>query len=71
VKNSISQKDQVGNQNKVLSEQRAKAVYDAIVKQGIDQKRLGAVGWGQEKPLADNNTEDGRTKNRRVELVKK
>jgi len=56
--------------NKLLSEQRAKAVVQALVKEGIDQKRLKPVGYGQEKPVADNSTPEGRAKNRRVELVK-
>jgi len=65
--------DNVGTaaSNKTLSDSRAKAVLEAIVKKGIDAKRLGSVGWGQEKPVADNSTEEGRAKNRRVELVKK
>jgi OOP family OmpA-OmpF porin len=65
--------DNVGTpqSNKTLSEQRAKAVVAAVVELGIDAGRLTAVGWGQEKPVADNRTEDGRAKNRRVEIVKK
>jgi len=57
--------------NKTLSQQRAEAVVAALVKQGIDAKRMTAVGWGQEKPVADNRSEEGRAKNRRVEIVKK
>jgi OOP family OmpA-OmpF porin len=56
--------------NKALSEQRARSVMTAIVAAGIDAKRLTAAGFGQERPIADNRSEDGRAKNRRVELVK-
>ena len=57
--------------NLILSEARAKSVVDAIVKGGIDATRLSSVGFGEEKPIADNSTEEGKAKNRRVELIKK
>ena len=65
--------DNVGSaaSNKTLSEGRAKSVVSAIVSQGIAAERLSPAGYGQDKPIADNNTEEGRAKNRRVELVKK
>ena len=57
--------------NKALSEKRAQSVMAAVVAGGIDATRLSAAGFGQEKPVADNRSEEGRAKNRRVELVKK
>jgi OmpA-OmpF porin, OOP family len=57
--------------NKTLSEQRARSVMNAVVEGGVDASRISAVGWGQERPIADNRGEEGRAKNRRVEIVKK
>lgn len=57
--------------NKTLSEKRAQSVMKAVIAGGIDAKRLSSAGFGQEKPVADNRGEEGRAKNRRVELVKK
>jgi OmpA-OmpF porin, OOP family len=56
--------------NKVLSEQRAQSVLNAVLKGSIEKERLSSRGWGQDKPMADNKTEDGKAKNRRVEIVK-
>jgi len=56
--------------NLKLSEQRAAAVVAWLVKNGIDKSRLASQGFGDSKPTADNTTEEGRARNRRVELVK-
>jgi outer membrane protein OmpA-like peptidoglycan-associated protein len=56
--------------NKTLSENRAKAVMNALISKGISPSRLTSKGWGQEKPVADNSTDAGKAKNRRVEIVK-
>ncbi len=54
--------------NLVLSKQRAAAVRNYVQGKGIAANRLESEGYGQTKPIADNNTEEGRTKNRRVEF---
>lgn len=62
--------DNVGDPqaNLQLSQQRAEAVMADLVKLGIDAERLQAEGYGQEHPVADNSTGDGRAKNRRIDL---
>jgi len=57
--------------NLKLSDERAKAVMAGLVERGVPAARLTAKGYGQASPIADNRSEDGRAKNRRVELVKK
>jgi outer membrane protein OmpA-like peptidoglycan-associated protein len=54
--------------NQKLSQSRATAVMAALVKRGIDAGRLTAKGYGQEQPVADNKTADGRQANRRVQF---
>ena len=44
---------------------------NALINGGIEKSRLSSKGWGSTKPVEDNSTEDGRYKNRRVEIVKK
>jgi len=57
--------------NQDLSERRAKTVMQTLVqKYGVDAKRLTAKGYGAEQPLAENDSEQGRAINRRVEIVK-
>ena len=55
--------------NQTLSGQRANAVRDYLVKQGLNAGSLSAQGLGTNNPVADNSTAEGRQKNRRVEIV--
>ena len=57
--------------NDPLSQQRAEAVVKALEGEGVDPFNLRPVGKGSHEPVADNKTEDGRAKNRRVEFIKK
>ena len=57
--------------NDPLSQQRAEAVVKALADLGVDDFNLKAVGKGSHEPVADNKTEAGRAKNRRVEFIKK
>jgi len=56
--------------NQTLSEARSQAVVDKFTENGIARDRLIAAGKGQNSPLTDNSTDEGRAKNRRVEFVK-
>lgn len=62
--------DNVGNEelNRLLSEQRAYAIYNFLITKGVIPSRLTYKGFGSTKPLKTNNTKKGRKKNRRVEL---
>ena len=57
--------------NDPLSQQRAEAVVKALEEKGVDPFNLRPVGKGSHEPVADNKTEEGRAKNRRVEFIKK
>jgi outer membrane protein OmpA-like peptidoglycan-associated protein len=63
--------DSVGGEeyNQRLSEERAGAVRDFLVQQGVSMNTVAAVGYGKTEPVADNSTAGGRAQNRRVELV--
>ena len=60
--------DNVGSEshNLKLSENRAKAVYDFLVKNGVDAKRMTFKGFGASQPITKNDTEQGRAANRRT-----
>jgi len=62
--------DNVGDETDLieLSWERAQAVKTELVRKGINPVRIGTIGYGDSKPIADNRNEDGRIKNRRVEI---
>ncbi|MCC6723826.1 MAG: OmpA family protein, partial [Saprospiraceae bacterium] len=53
--------------NLILSKHRAKIVFDYLIQNGISSNRLAHEGFGETKPIAENKTEEGRSRNRRVE----
>lgn len=55
--------------NKTLSEDRSKAIREALTKMGVDGIRMEAKGYGQSKPIDTNATKEGKANNRRVEFV--
>ncbi len=55
--------------NQVLSEKRAQAVRDYLIREGVPSDRVASVGKGEDEPVASNKTSAGRMQNRRVELV--
>jgi outer membrane protein OmpA-like peptidoglycan-associated protein len=57
------------NDNMILSENRAKAVYDLLVKSGVKSERLSYKGFGETNPISENSTTAGRSQNRRTEFV--
>ncbi|MDG2071438.1 MAG: OmpA family protein, partial [Pseudomonadales bacterium] len=66
-----SHTDSQGNEasNQGLSEDRAESVMQYLIEQGISAKRLDAQGYGENSPIASNDTEDGMRQNRRVDFV--
>ncbi|MBM78356.1 MAG: hypothetical protein CL846_07725 [Crocinitomicaceae bacterium] len=63
--------DNVGSasSNLILSKNRAESVRKYLIEKGIDPKRITSKGFGETKPIESNDTEEGRQKNRRTELI--
>lgn len=55
--------------NKQLAQQRAETVKEMLVQSGIGAGRMQAAGFGADRPVASNDTAEGRARNRRIELV--
>ena len=64
--------DSVGTEeyNLKLSDRRAKSVFDYLTSRGVDPARMSSIGYGESKPIADNETAEGRQLNRRVILIR-
>ncbi|HNE50500.1 MAG TPA: OmpA family protein, partial [Chitinophagales bacterium] len=54
--------------NQILSQNRAETVLQYLVQKGIDKIRLTAKGYGETQPIAPNDTEENKAKNRRTEV---
>jgi outer membrane protein OmpA-like peptidoglycan-associated protein len=67
----VGHTDSVGaaQYNQTLSERRARAAADFIAANGVDRSRISTVGSGMNEPIATNDTESGRSQNRRVEVA--
>lgn len=63
--------DSVGSPdyNQRLSEQRARSVADALIARGVSESRVRTRGFGEDRPIASNSSDEGRRRNRRVEVV--
>jgi outer membrane protein OmpA-like peptidoglycan-associated protein len=57
------------NSNRVLSQRRADSVRDALIAAGVAANRISSVGLGEDQPVASNETEEGRARNRRVDVI--
>jgi len=55
--------------NQILSQQRAQAVFEYLVSRGADPERFDVIGYGETQPIADNDTSSGRARNRRIEFT--
>ena len=64
----VDTQDLLDLRGQVSAVRRAQAVVDYLAARGVTKGRLTAKGYGQENPIADNATVDGRSRNRRVEL---
>ena len=62
--------DSIGSEvyNQILSEKRAESVKDFLISRGVSKARITVMGYGESVPIASNDTEEGRAKNRRVEM---
>lgn len=58
-----------GDYNAVLSKRRADAVRQLLIEYGIEAERVSTMGYGESRPIANNDTSEGRAKNRRVEII--
>ena len=61
--------DGLAETNQLLSEARAKSVYEYLSKAGVEPARMSSAGFGMSKPIADNDSAENKLKNRRIEFI--